>query len=154
MLATAFSGLLAAGILAGLENTLGLPGWRWLFIIEGGASLVAGLASFFLLPDFVESETGSTKWLLNETERRVSIDRMKRDAISNQDINHSLIHGLKLAAMDPKTWLFVSDLWLNFRAILASPIEKSFMIAKSIIGFDAMCESNCLWFQLFLPNNC
>lgn len=154
VLATAFSGLLAAGIFAGLENALGLPGWRWLFIIEGGASLIAGLASFFLLPDFVESETGSTKWLLNETERRVSIDRMKRDAISNQDINHSLIHGLKLAAMDPKTWLFVSDLWLNFRAILASPIEKSFMIANSIIGCDAMCESNCLWFQLFLPNNC
>ena len=31
----AFSGLIAAGILNGLENARGISAWRWLFILEG-----------------------------------------------------------------------------------------------------------------------
>lgn len=38
VLATAFSGPLAAGIFAGLEGAMGLPGWEWLFIVEGAIS--------------------------------------------------------------------------------------------------------------------
>lgn len=106
VLATAFSGLLAAGIFAGLENKQGLAGWRWLFIIEGLVSLVFGLLAFFLLPDFVESETGSTKWLFTEYERHVAVERMRRDAISVEDDNHSLLRGLKASVIDPKVWLF------------------------------------------------
>lgn len=108
VLATAFSGLLAAGIFAGLENKYGLAGWRWLFIIEGVISLVFGLVAFFLLPDFVESESGSARWLLTEYERHVAVERMRRDAVSDEDGDHSLLHGLKLAVLDPKVWLFVS----------------------------------------------
>jgi MFS family permease len=35
------SGLLAAGIQLGMENTLGLRGWRWFLIIEGESALSA-----------------------------------------------------------------------------------------------------------------
>lgn len=108
VLATAFSGLLAAGIFAGLENKQGLAGWRWLFIIEGLVSLVFGLLAFFLLPDFVESETGSTKWLFTEYERHIAVERMRRDFISVEDDNLSLLRGLKASVIDPKVWLFVS----------------------------------------------
>ncbi|KAJ5357594.1 hypothetical protein N7541_004752 [Penicillium brevicompactum] len=113
VLATAFSGLLAAGIFAGLENKRGLAGWRWLFIIEGLVSLVFGLLAFFLLPGFVESETGSTKWLFTKYERHVAVERMRRDAISVEDDNHSLLRGLKASVIDPKVWLFALMLCAN-----------------------------------------
>lgn len=35
ILATAFAGLIAAGIFHGLDDVAGLAGWRWLFILQG-----------------------------------------------------------------------------------------------------------------------
>jgi len=35
LLASAFSGLIAAAVFAGLDGKHGLEGWRWLFLIQG-----------------------------------------------------------------------------------------------------------------------
>ena len=35
LLASSFSGLLAAAVFAGLDGKHGLSGWRWLFLIQG-----------------------------------------------------------------------------------------------------------------------
>jgi MFS family permease len=35
ILATAFAGLIAAGIFAGLGDVGGLSGWQWLFVLQG-----------------------------------------------------------------------------------------------------------------------
>lgn len=70
VLATAFSGLLAAGIFAGLSGVSGLAGWKWLFILEGAASLLAGSVAFVMLPDFPDSTTGSARWLLTRRSGR------------------------------------------------------------------------------------
>ncbi|CAG8920220.1 unnamed protein product [Penicillium salamii] len=106
ILATAFSGLLAAGIFSGMENTLGLPAWRWLFIVEGGISLGLGVIALMLLPDLPASLTGSGKWLFTAEERRIAIDRMARDAVSNEEDDKSIRHGLWLAVTDVKLWVF------------------------------------------------
>ncbi|KAF2018238.1 MFS general substrate transporter [Aaosphaeria arxii CBS 175.79] len=116
VLATAFSGLLAAGIFAGLSSVHGLAGWRWLFIIEGAASFAFGLIAFFILPDFPQSKTGSTKWLLTNDERKVAIDRIARDQVSNQDSNRSVWYGLKLAVIDWRVWVFAFILCANHTA--------------------------------------
>lgn len=107
VLATATSGLLAAGIFSGLDGVRGLSGWQWLFILEGATSFLLGIPAFFVLPDFAESKTGSTRWLFNDDERRVCLSRLARDAVSNQEDNHSVLHGLKLAVTDVKVLIFV-----------------------------------------------
>lgn len=122
ILATAVSGLLAAGIFSGLSGAMGLAGWRWLFIVEGAVSFVLGLAAFFLLPDFADSTTGSTKWLFNDEERRVAAARIARDAVSDQESNHGVMHGLKLAVKDIKVWIFVSPFTPLFDAFTARRI--------------------------------
>jgi ACS family tartrate transporter-like MFS transporter len=40
-------------------NWFGLPGWRWIFILEGGVPILAGIATLFLLPD----QPTTAKWL-------------------------------------------------------------------------------------------
>ena len=44
------SGFLAAGILEGLGDAAGLRGWQWFFLIEGAASIIVGVAAYFILP--------------------------------------------------------------------------------------------------------
>ncbi|KAI0974250.1 major facilitator superfamily domain-containing protein [Xylaria arbuscula] len=70
-IAGAFSGLLAYAI-AKLDGVGGLEGWRWIFILEGIATVVIALAAFFLLYDFPETAT-----FLTEEERAFVIFRLK-----------------------------------------------------------------------------
>ncbi|KAH6874389.1 major facilitator superfamily domain-containing protein [Thelonectria olida] len=58
-LSGAFSGLLAAGI-AEMDGVGGYEGWRWIFILEGLATVVLGVACFFLL---IDTPALSTRWL-------------------------------------------------------------------------------------------
>lgn len=52
MLATAFSGLIAAGITSSMEGVGGREAWRWLFIIEGSMTVGIALLMLPLLPDY------------------------------------------------------------------------------------------------------
>ncbi|EEP81497.1 conserved hypothetical protein [Uncinocarpus reesii 1704] len=54
-----FSGLLAFAI-AKMRGLGGYNGWRWIFIVEGLASVLIGIGCFFLL---VDSAPLSTRWL-------------------------------------------------------------------------------------------
>lgn len=108
VLATAFSGLIAAGIFAGLSKKAGLDGWQWLFILEGAATVVAAIVGFVVLPDFPESNTGSGKWLMSAEERALARQRIALDRVSLPTADRSVWHGLKLAVMDIRTWVFVS----------------------------------------------
>ncbi|EUC44801.1 hypothetical protein COCMIDRAFT_97338 [Bipolaris oryzae ATCC 44560] len=56
----AFSGLLAAAI-AKMNGIAGLEGWRWIFILEGIATVLLGASVFFLLPDSPDHAAG--RWL-------------------------------------------------------------------------------------------
>ncbi|KAL1873601.1 hypothetical protein VTK73DRAFT_843 [Phialemonium thermophilum] len=103
--ANGFGGLLAAGVLNGLDGARGLEGWRWLYIIEGAGTMVAGVLAYLLLPDFPRS--GRSKWL-SDQEQRFAEWRLACAANDEIDENGSIKAGLKDAFTDPKTWLLVS----------------------------------------------
>jgi len=50
LLSGAFGGLLAGGIIEGMEGLANTRGWKWLFMIEGIATVVVGAAGYFILP--------------------------------------------------------------------------------------------------------
>lgn len=52
-LAGAFGGLLASG-LGSMDYMRGYRGWRWIFLIEGAATVVIGAIFLFTFPGFVE----------------------------------------------------------------------------------------------------
>lgn len=63
ILATAFAGLIAAGIFSGLDDVSGLAGWRWFFILLGYVSL--GNRAYRVLADKLPapSPSSSALWL-------------------------------------------------------------------------------------------
>lgn len=102
----AFSGLLAAGITEHMDGLHGLRAWRWLFIIEGSATLGVATLAFFVLPNFPRT----TSWLTEE-ECELATWRLEEDVgdedwvdAKQQDIKH----GLKLAFSDIKVYILVS----------------------------------------------
>ncbi|KAL5337703.1 major facilitator superfamily domain-containing protein [Aspergillus crustosus] len=77
-LAGAISGLLAGVITDHMDDVGGLPGWRWLFILEGLASIVASVAIYFLMPDY----PSNSKRFLNEEESLLACNRLAVDGIA------------------------------------------------------------------------
>jgi hypothetical protein len=68
LISGAFSGLIAAGVTWGMDGAMGLSAWKWLFIIEGAATVVIAFACYFVLPNFPRTTT----WLTDE-ERMLAI---------------------------------------------------------------------------------
>jgi sugar phosphate permease len=98
-LATAFAGLIAAGIFQ-LDGVRGLEGWRWLFIIQGAVTGLVALCAWPFLPD----TPLTTKWL-NEEEKQLAHSRLHRDRVDVEE-KGSTWAGLKQAVKDPRVWLF------------------------------------------------
>lgn len=80
-LSGAFSGLLAAAI-AKMNGVGGYAGWRWIFIIEGLATIVLGVVSFFLLID----SPRRSKWLDADEIRFLEVQRfIKEGGVLKED---------------------------------------------------------------------
>lgn len=83
LLAAAFSGLISYGVFR--IKSSAVQGWMWLFIIEGGMTVLTGTAAFFWLPG-----TPETAWFLNEDERRAARARSLRDGSRKVDVAFSI----------------------------------------------------------------
>ncbi|KAJ4412117.1 hypothetical protein N0V82_008828 [Gnomoniopsis sp. IMI 355080] len=101
--AGAFSGLLAFGI-SKMDGVGNLAGWRWIFILEGIATVLVAFASFWLLHDFPETAT-----FLTEEERAFVVYRLKYQGQSGQ----------RVAQADEFRWKYVGQafadwqIWVN-----------------------------------------
>ncbi|KAK1492159.1 hypothetical protein CCUS01_14121 [Colletotrichum cuscutae] len=105
MLATAFSGLIAAGITSGMEGKAGRPSWEWLFIIQGAMTVVIALLLQPLLTDYPLQN----KHLFISREHQLYAEwriRKENAGIVDED-PESIFWGLKQALIDPKLYLFI-----------------------------------------------
>ena len=87
MAAIPFSNMVGAP-LSGLlleVNWFNLPGWRWIFILEGIAPIFAGVATLFLLPD----RPGTVKWL-PERERNWLLGELDREHQTKKVHGHAI----------------------------------------------------------------
>lgn len=100
ILATAFAGLIAAGIFHGLDEVQGLAGWKWLFILQGVVTFVVAVVGYFVLPD-----TPLTTTWLTPDERDLAYNRIELDTVGNKGETR-IMDGLKQAAKDPLVWIF------------------------------------------------
>ncbi|KAF2113081.1 major facilitator superfamily transporter [Lophiotrema nucula] len=127
ILATAFAGLIAAGIFHGLDDAAGLSGWRWLFILQGAVTFVIALVGFFLLPDFPHNT-----WWLTQDERDLAHNRMELDTVQNKG-ETSTLKGLQQASKDPMVWIFAAMAHMH---LAANGFKNFFPTVVETLGFN------------------
>ncbi|KAJ7469308.1 MFS general substrate transporter [Mycena galericulata] len=101
ILSGAFGGLLAGGVITGLEGRMGIRGWRWLFIIEGSLTVFCSIIAVFILPNWPVN----TKWLTQE-EKALAAARIKADHIGTVQQKMSSWRATLSALADWRTYLF------------------------------------------------
>jgi ACS family tartrate transporter-like MFS transporter len=87
-------GLPVSGLLLGV-NWFGLAGWRWIFILEGVAPILAGVVTLFFLPD----RPVRAKWLPPE-EKDWLIGELEREHRTKQGHGHwAWVHHLGMVLL-------------------------------------------------------
>ncbi|RPA87802.1 major facilitator superfamily transporter [Ascobolus immersus RN42] len=102
----AFGGLIAGAITGNLHDARGIAGWRWLFIIEGAATVFTAIVAKFILLDFP-----STSNHLTPRERQLATARILYDGIATgqKDRKNRLNHKEAFFAtvLDYRVYLFL-----------------------------------------------
>ena len=126
ILATAFAGLIAAGIFE-MDGALGYAGWQWLFIIQGTVTGIVAICAYPFLPN----TPATTRWLTEE-ERELAGSRLLRDKVDDNGMASPLA-GLKQAVRDPRVWLFclMQNLHLS-----ANGFKNFFPSVVGTLGFN------------------
>jgi ACS family tartrate transporter-like MFS transporter len=87
-------GLPLSGLLLNV-HWLGLPGWRWIFILEGVLPVLAGFVTLFFLPD----RPARAKWLPGD-EREWLVAELEREHKGKQNQGHwAWVHHLGLVLL-------------------------------------------------------
>lgn len=127
-LGSAFSGLIAAGIESGMNGVRGLESWRWIFIIEGSATVFIAICAAFILPDW----PSNTRWL-SPTERAVAEWRLIADAGQVDEDDGRWSYGFKRALADWRLYVFA----LTFLCIQVSSATSNFFPSVvQTLGFN------------------
>ncbi|KAI0470106.1 MFS general substrate transporter [Xylariaceae sp. FL0804] len=100
-LSSALSGLLAYAI-GFMDGLGGLPGWRWLFLLEGLPAMVLSVVALLGLPDYPE-----TAKMLTDEEREFFVERL--DNATPKGASHSWdTKWLKVLLRDPTFYTFTA----------------------------------------------
>ncbi|PMD44405.1 MFS general substrate transporter [Hyaloscypha variabilis F] len=131
LISGAFSGLIAAGVTAHMNGLRGMLAWKWLFIIEGVATIAIAFISYFILPDFPRT----TSWLTDE-ERQLAIWRLDEDIGEDDwiDSQHqSFKVGLKLAFSDIKTYVLM---FMLFGIVASGTVTNFFPTVVKTLNYN------------------
>ncbi|BDB29637.1 MFS transporter [Cupriavidus sp. TA19] len=90
-----FGNPLSGWIMDAFQNTHGLAGWQWMFLIEAVPALLAGIAVIF----FLDNGISQAKWL-NDTEKQLLAREVAADAQHGKKGPHSVSEVFK----DGRIW--------------------------------------------------
>ncbi|KAK4958220.1 hypothetical protein LTR10_004646 [Elasticomyces elasticus] len=113
--------------LVGRASGLALENWRVMFLICGGATIVAGVSFALFMP-----KNTTTAWFLKPQDRIIATERLALDraTLDRSQFNAAQV---KEALMDVQTWLlFCMGLFI----CIPSPILKFSSLVISGFGFD------------------
>lgn len=102
---------LSAGLIGGMHSVLGLSGWQWMFLVEGGFAVVTGIVAFFVLSNGPEGASWLTQrqrtWLL----RTLAEERAAKEAVRRFGVLDTL--------RNPRVLVLSMCLFLNVTALYA-----------------------------------
>ncbi|KAI9442627.1 MFS general substrate transporter [Lactarius indigo] len=123
----AFGGIFAYGI-EHLEGKAGLRGWQWIFFVEGLATVVVALLSYFFIHDYPE-----TAKFLTEEERKFIIQTLADD--SKGQATHFSTKFVWQALSDWKTYAQAA----NFMSVFITGVAVALFTPTIVndLGFSA-----------------
>ncbi|KAI1482316.1 putative pantothenate transporter [Daldinia eschscholtzii] len=130
-----FSGILAFAF-DHASGAGGLSGWQWLFLVEAIATIIMGVAVWFLLPDFPETAS----WLTDKEKAFIQA-RLPSNAprAAEQDFKLSeIVSSLK----DKRLWLFTS-IWAFF-TVGTSGVRFYQPTVIADLGFTSIAQAQLL----------
>jgi MFS family permease len=130
LISNAFSSLVAAGVLSNMEGTLGHRAWRWLYWIEGAATMAIAISAAFILPDLPHNTRGFT-----EEERKLAVYRITEDIgeADEDSAEESPFAGLLMAVKDVKIYVMM----LTFTAyVVGLSFNAFFPTLTGTLGFS------------------
>lgn len=131
LISGAFGNLIAAGILSGLDGARGLSAWQWLYIVEGAITCFFGLLVCLVLPDFPDTWKALSPEMKRVANRRLAIDAAEADVDDAGAM--SQIRGMKLAFLDPKTYVLA----IAYHAITgAAGFQNFFPTLTQTLGYS------------------
>lgn len=83
-----------------MDGVGGKEGWAWIFIIEGLATVVIGLCSFFMVHDFPDQPIR----FLSDQERQRLLERLRADGQASADHENFQWAYLRASLKDWKTY--------------------------------------------------
>ncbi|KAL2255890.1 hypothetical protein VTK26DRAFT_2527 [Humicola hyalothermophila] len=130
LISNAFSALVGAGVLSNMQGVLGHAAWRWLFYIEGAATIFFAVCAPFILPDLPHNSRGFT-----EEERYVAQLRMTEDVgvADSDEPSQSTFTGLIMALKDAKVYLMMFTLTAY---VVGLSFNAFFPTLTGTLGFD------------------
>lgn len=120
-IANAFSGLLAFGVFH-IKNT-SLPGWRYLFLIEGACTVLFSIFAYWYLP----RSTAEARFL-NEEEKALAFHRIQVDSSSVVNEKFRLREALSILK-HPTTYVF-----LGIEICLGVPLQGVALFMPQIVA--------------------
>ncbi|CCH46765.1 putative transporter SEO1 [Wickerhamomyces ciferrii] len=102
-LSSMFAGYIQAGVYTTMNGRYGLPGWKWVFLVDGFISIPVAFIGFYCLPDFPQNSRAP--WLTKK-DRQFALARAKKmGRVKPEALNLKQIFEV---AINPKLWLFVA----------------------------------------------
>ncbi|KAL3454478.1 major facilitator superfamily domain-containing protein [Aspergillus insuetus] len=130
LISNAFSALVGAGVLSNMQNVLGHAAWRWLFWIEGAATMAIAISAAFILPDLPTNTRGFTKEELEVAQLRMTEDVGEADIDAE---GQGPWDGLLMAVKDFKIYIMM----ITFTAyVVGLSFNAFFPTLTGTLGFS------------------
>jgi ACS family tartrate transporter-like MFS transporter len=122
----------ASGLILGLDGTMGLKGWQWLFITEAAPSLILAVVVYYYLTDRPSDAT----WLLPE-ERAWLVTRLAAEEAQRKKARHySVLQALTNPKVLMLSLVYFGGVALNYGSSFFLPqIVKAFGLSNAQTGF-------------------
>jgi ACS family tartrate transporter-like MFS transporter len=87
-----FGAPISTFILTSFDGLLGLPGWRWMFLVEAAPAILLGLACLRFLVDRPAEATWLTQQERNWLEAELDLERRSTDAVRSYRVAEALMN--------------------------------------------------------------
>ncbi|KAM0418713.1 hypothetical protein ACHAPT_012311 [Fusarium lateritium] len=150
--APALGGIMAGAVISRLEGARGIPGWRWLLLIEGVVTVACGFGLYFVLPDYPRNSK-----MLTPEQRLLGHVRILHDqsaSVQPEEDNLTPFQAVAATLRDGRTWLFLVLYTCNILGLTISYFIPTMLKGLGYTSVTAQWMTVPIWacgavFQLF-----